>query len=109
VLAVIIYFVCSVRLVTNYVRVTIGKPEESIHEYRVSFSPRIDNFEIRKRFLIKHGRSVMGESRMFDGTILFLPKELPEKVKDERIVMMILFVRFWSFWTFVGKLIIVGD
>lgn len=53
---------------TNYFRV-LKKPNWSIHQYRVDFSPEIDNIRIRRAYLSQH-KAIFG-GHIFDGTIMF--------------------------------------
>ena len=60
----------GVRVVvqTNYFRV-LKKPQWSIHQYRVDFSPDVDNIRIRQRYLRDH-KAIFG-GYLFEGTLLF--------------------------------------
>ncbi|KAK2566274.1 Piwi-like protein 2 [Acropora cervicornis] len=49
--------------------------EQKVYQYHVSFSPEIDSRKERCRLLSAH-RDLLGSARAFDGSILFLPKQL---------------------------------
>lgn len=49
--------------------------EQKVYQYHVSFSPEIDSRKERCRLLSAH-RELLGSARAFDGSILFLPKQL---------------------------------
>jgi len=71
-------FLFSAPLNTNFVRLRLKK-DRGIHEYRVDFVPELDNQRHRKRALAQFTEQ-LGEARMFDGHMLFLPFEISEKV-----------------------------
>ncbi|KAH8374248.1 hypothetical protein KR200_006372, partial [Drosophila serrata] len=53
---------------TNYYKI-LKRPNWTIYQYRVDFSPEVDNTRLRRAFLNEH-RSHLG-GYIFDGTILF--------------------------------------
>lgn len=60
---------------------------EAVYQYHVSFSPNIDNRNMRYNLLNQH-RELIGNTRAFDGSILYLPIQLPHSetiVESERI------------------------
>lgn len=52
--------------------------------YEVKFSPDIDARGLRYNLLNRHS-ATLGRERTFDGTILFLPMKLPEKVSSSSV------------------------
>nr|XP_039251037.1 piwi-like protein 1 [Styela clava] len=60
---------------------------EAVYQYHVSFNPNIDNRNMRYSLLNQH-RELIGNTRAFDGSILYLPIQLPKSemiVESERI------------------------
>ncbi|CAK8693256.1 unnamed protein product [Clavelina lepadiformis] len=59
---------------------------EAIYQYHVSFSPALDSKNMRYGMLNQQ-KEVIGHTKAFDGTILYLPKRLPQnetKLKSKR-------------------------
>ena len=69
-------------LSANYIRVRCAN--KGVIQYAVSYEPPIDSIAMCRRLLFEHG-NVIGDVRAFDGAILFLPHELPKKVKTEML------------------------
>lgn len=65
-----------VQVSTNYIRLKT-KPETGVFEYHVTFAPNVDARALRNRLLHQH-KSVIGPTKTFDGTTLYLPFRLPE-------------------------------
>ncbi|XP_072051349.1 piwi-like protein 1 [Amphiura filiformis] len=61
----------------NYIRIQV--PDHAIWQYHVSYDPPIDNRRLCIRLLYEHSE-VIGRVRAFDGAILYLPKDLGNKV-----------------------------
>ncbi|ESO83925.1 hypothetical protein LOTGIDRAFT_210915 [Lottia gigantea] len=60
----------------NYIRVKCKN--EGVYQYHVSYNPQIDSKFIRCRMINEH-KAVIGETKAFDGALLFLPKKLPQE------------------------------
>ena len=67
------------QLMVNYFNV-VDKTSWSIKQYRVDFDPPEDNTRFRKKLLRAH-QARLGQHYIFDGTMLFLERMLPEKVR----------------------------
>lgn len=67
----------TITLGTNYFRL-VRKPEWSIHQYRVDFSPEIEAVVIRKALLRAHMKVFNGF--LFDGTMLFSSTKLDSEI-----------------------------
>lgn len=52
--------------------------DSGVFEYEVRFTPLVDNMQFRYKYLLQH-RELIGNTRTFDGVILFLPRRLPDK------------------------------
>lgn len=64
------------KLTANYFRCT--RPDHwEIYQYRVDFSPEMDNLRLKKS-LIRRQREQLG-GNLFDGTMLFCVKKLPKE------------------------------
>lgn len=63
-------------LSSNYIPIRFI--ERKIYQYHVSYSPEIDSRKERNRLLKIHSDDLLGPASAFDGTILFLPKELEQ-------------------------------
>lgn len=50
-------------------------------EYEVRFSPCVDNMQFRFKYLMQH-REFIGNTKTFDGVILYLPRRLPETITN---------------------------
>lgn len=49
-------------------------------QYEVKFTPDIDNRKLRTQLLRQHAH-ILGNARTFDGTLLYLPFQLPDEVR----------------------------
>ncbi|XP_025198064.1 piwi-like protein Ago3 [Melanaphis sacchari] len=86
------------QLSSNYIRIELEE-DKGIYEYRVDFHPPVDAKPARF-FLINEHRDKF-PVKIFDGTLLYVPKMLPEnvttlvgKLKDEsKVTMTITFKR----------------
>lgn len=72
----------SVSLAVNYIPI-ICEPNLSIYEYDVRFEPNIHSNMIRRSLLANVIKPVMPVFT-FDGTTLYLPRQLPEEVTNFR-------------------------
>lgn len=59
---------------------------EGVYQYAVWFEPPTDSRGMRRKLLDEHSDTV-GSVKAFDGTILFLPIELPQQVSRHRPVI----------------------
>ena len=65
-------------LYSNYFQLEAA-PNWMLYQYHVSFSPEVENKKFRM-FLVKQHREMLGETRAFDGMVLFLARRLPQDV-----------------------------
>ncbi|KAJ8023000.1 Piwi-like protein 2 [Holothuria leucospilota] len=61
----------------NYI--PIHCKNRAVWQYAVSYDPDVDHKGMRRRLLFEHS-DVIGKVRAFDGSILYLPMQLPQKV-----------------------------
>lgn len=64
------------KAVTNAIELYCD-PETGVFEYEVRFHPAVDNLRFRYKYLAQH-KEIIGNTKTFDGTILFLPVRLPD-------------------------------
>nr|XP_020860026.1 piwi-like protein 1 isoform X3 [Phascolarctos cinereus] len=69
-----------VRLSTNHFRLT-SRPQWALYQYHVGYNPQMEARRLRSALLFQH-EELIGRCHAFDGTILFLPKRLQNKVTD---------------------------
>ncbi|KAK2102947.1 Piwi-like protein 1 [Saguinus oedipus] len=69
-----------VRLSTNHFRLT-SRPQWALYQYHVDYNPLMEARRLRSALLFQH-EDLIGKCHAFDGTILFLPKRLQEKVTE---------------------------
>ncbi|EFN87544.1 piwi-like protein Ago3 [Harpegnathos saltator] len=67
-----------VNVFANYIDLEI-EPGKGLFQYEVKFSPDIDSRVLRRKLLNQHAAKI-GQTRTFDGMILFLPNKLPENI-----------------------------
>ena len=67
----------SVTLSANHIRIKCKN--KGVYQYHVDFRPNIDSRGMRIRMVNEH-RDVIGFVKAFDGSILYLPIELPQQV-----------------------------
>ena len=72
------------RLSANYIRIKCKN--EGVYQYHVDFRPNIDSRGMRIRMLNEH-RDVIGYTKAFDGSILFLPIKLPQQVRVSSLLL----------------------
>ncbi|KAL4105103.1 hypothetical protein QTP88_020376 [Uroleucon formosanum] len=86
------------QLSSNYIRIKLEE-DKGIYEYRVDFNPPIDAKSAR--FFLVNGHRDLFPVKTFDGTLLYVPKMLPQnvttlvgKLKDEsKVTLTITFKR----------------
>uniref|UniRef100_A0A8C6ZLD4 Piwi-like protein 1 n=1 Tax=Nothoprocta perdicaria TaxID=30464 RepID=A0A8C6ZLD4_NOTPE len=69
-----------IRLSTNYFRLT-SRPQWALYQYHVDYNPQMEARRLRSALLFQH-EELIGRTHAFDGTILFLPKKLGNKVTE---------------------------
>ncbi|NXX46968.1 PIWL1 protein, partial [Tricholaema leucomelas] len=69
-----------VKLVANYFRV-MSRPQWALYQYHVSYNPEMEARRLRSALLFQHEK-LIGKTHAFDGSILFLPKRLDNKVTE---------------------------
>ena len=70
-------------LCANYIK--LKSQTKGVYQYAVSYTPVIDSIGMRYRLLYEHS-DVIGETKVFDGAILFLPIQLPSSVSQSTVV-----------------------
>uniref|UniRef100_A0A672UWR8 Piwi-like protein 1 n=1 Tax=Strigops habroptila TaxID=2489341 RepID=A0A672UWR8_STRHB len=69
-----------IKLSTNYFRLT-SRPQWALYQYHVGYSPEMEARRLRSALLFQH-EELIGKTHAFDGSILFLPKKLVNKVTE---------------------------
>ncbi|NXK82380.1 PIWL1 protein, partial [Amazona guildingii] len=69
-----------VKLTTNYFRLT-SRPQWALYQYHVGYSPEMEARRLRSALLFQH-EELIGKTHAFDGSVLFLPKKLVNKVTE---------------------------
>lgn len=67
----------AIKVISNYVKMK-SRPNCSLYQYNVSYSPPIENKKLRVGLL--YGYEAIGQTKAFDGMILYLPHKLPDQV-----------------------------
>lgn len=67
-----------VKLSTNHFRLT-SRPQWALYQYHIDYNPLMEARRLRSALLFQH-EDLIGRCHAFDGTILFLPKRLQNKV-----------------------------
>ncbi|KAG4079836.1 hypothetical protein HA402_014967 [Bradysia odoriphaga] len=65
-----------VNIAANYIRLNTD-PDKGVFEYEVRFAPAIHSLQLRYKLLNQH-RDTIGNTRTFDGSVLYLPFLLPD-------------------------------
>lgn len=66
----------GVLLRTNYI--ALQTKTEGVYQYAVSFEPEVESKSMRFKMMTEH-KNIIGQSRAFDGAILYLPIKITEK------------------------------
>ncbi|EZA53661.1 hypothetical protein DMN91_008315 [Ooceraea biroi] len=66
----------KIEVFANYIDLKL-EPGKGLFQYEVKFTPDIDSRPLRRKLLNQHSAE-LGRTRIFDGTILFLPTRLPQ-------------------------------
>uniref|UniRef100_A0A8D0H2I2 Piwi like RNA-mediated gene silencing 1 n=1 Tax=Sphenodon punctatus TaxID=8508 RepID=A0A8D0H2I2_SPHPU len=69
-----------IRLSTNHFRLT-SRPQWALYQYHIDYNPQMEARRLRSALLFQH-EEIIGRTHAFDGTILFLPKKLENKVTE---------------------------
>ncbi|NWV74816.1 PIWL1 protein, partial [Dasyornis broadbenti] len=69
-----------IKLTTNHFRLT-SRPQWALYQYHVAYSPEMEARRLRSALLFQHEEHI-GKTHAFDGSILFLPKKLENKVTE---------------------------
>ncbi|NXX19423.1 PIWL1 protein, partial [Podargus strigoides] len=69
-----------IKLTANYFRLT-SRPQWALYQYHVGYNPEMESRRLRSALLFQHDK-LIGKTRAFDGSILFLPKKLQNKVTE---------------------------
>ncbi|XP_069726924.1 piwi-like protein 1 [Phaenicophaeus curvirostris] len=67
-----------IKLTANYFRLT-SRPQWALYQYHVAYSPEMEARRLRSALLFQH-EELIGKTHAFDGSVLFLPKKLANKV-----------------------------
>ena len=71
----------SVKMMSNYV-VLKNRPGKAIYQYNVGYNPPIESKGLRFSLLRDHQDSLIGNVKVFDGMVLYLPHKLPNEVTE---------------------------
>lgn len=66
------------QAVTNCIRINC-EADTGVFEYEVRFLPQVDSMNFRSLYMRQHVE-LLGNARTFDGTVLYLPKRLPDDI-----------------------------
>ncbi|NXG47601.1 PIWL1 protein, partial [Psilopogon haemacephalus] len=69
-----------IKLVANYFRV-MSRPQWALYQYHVDYNPEMEARRLRSALLFQHEK-LIGKTHAFDGSILFLPRKLENKVTE---------------------------
>ncbi|XP_021267988.1 piwi-like protein 1 isoform X2 [Numida meleagris] len=69
-----------IKLFANFFRLT-SRPQWALYQYHVDYNPEMEARRLRSGLLFQH-EDLIGKTHAFDGSILFLPKKLLNKVTE---------------------------
>ncbi|NXF13603.1 PIWL1 protein, partial [Smithornis capensis] len=69
-----------IKLSANYFRLT-SRPQWALYQYHVGYSPEMEARRLRSALLFQH-EELIGKTHAFDGSVLYLPKRLVNKVTE---------------------------
>uniref|UniRef100_A0A8C3PIK8 Piwi-like protein 1 n=1 Tax=Calidris pygmaea TaxID=425635 RepID=A0A8C3PIK8_9CHAR len=69
-----------IKLTANYFRL-MSRPQWALYQYHVCYNPEMEARRLRSALLFQH-EELIGKTHAFDGSILFLPKKLGNKVTE---------------------------
>ncbi|XP_073978510.1 piwi-like protein Ago3 isoform X2 [Rhodnius prolixus] len=75
----------EVKVAANYIRLNVEKGK-GVFQYDVKFNPDVDSTNIRCQ-LMKNVTHIIGETKSFDGSLLYLPVKLPEEITTAHLKM----------------------
>jgi len=79
-----IIFLYRVEAYCNYVDLIL-EPGKGLFQYEIKFSPNIDSVGLRRKLLNQHS-AALGRTRIFDGTLLYLPIKLFQDVSLRTLI-----------------------
>lgn len=74
---------CRFTAYTNFIRIETN-PDKGVFQYDVKFNPSLDSKALRY-VLMRQIAPLIGDTKSFDGAILYLPVLLDEKVSNEYV------------------------
>ncbi|XP_065594749.1 piwi-like protein 1 isoform X1 [Cyrtonyx montezumae] len=69
-----------IKLFANFFRLT-SRPQWALYQYHIDYNPEMEARRLRSALLFQH-EDLIGKTRAFDGSILFLPKKLANKITE---------------------------
>ncbi|XP_048369812.1 piwi-like protein 1 [Sphaerodactylus townsendi] len=69
-----------IKLSTNHFRLS-SRPQWTLYQYHIDYNPHMEARRLRSALLFQH-EALIGKTHAFDGSILFLPKKLENKVTE---------------------------
>ncbi|KFP74741.1 Piwi-like 1, partial [Apaloderma vittatum] len=69
-----------IQLMANYFCLT-SRPQWALYQYHIDYSPEMEARRLRSALLFRH-EDLIGKTHAFNGSILFLPKRLKNKVTE---------------------------
>ncbi|KAG2470727.1 PIWL1 protein, partial [Polypterus senegalus] len=69
-----------IELRANYFRI-LSRPQWVLYQYHIDYNPPMESRRLRSALLLKN-EDLLGTTRTFDGSILFLPHRLPNTVTE---------------------------
>ncbi|XP_019476543.1 piwi-like protein 1 isoform X2 [Meleagris gallopavo] len=69
-----------IKLIANFFRLT-SRPQWALYQYHIDYNPEMEARRLRSALLFQH-EDLIGKTHAFDGSILFLPKRLSNKVTE---------------------------
>lgn len=67
----------EINVVSNYIRM-MNRPNCALYQYNVTYAPHIESKRLRLALLYSY--QGIGQTKAFDGMILYLPHKLPDQV-----------------------------
>ena len=72
---------CRIILMSNHL-VLKNRPGKAIYQYNVGYNPPIESKRLRFILLRDHQDSLLGNAKVFDGMVMYLPHKLPNEVTE---------------------------
>lgn len=76
----VLFIGIPVNIVSNYIRLTTD-PDKGVFEYEVRYNPNIHSSSLRHQLINQH-KDIIGNTKTFDGTVLYLPIALKDRVTE---------------------------